>query len=88
MAARPIVASRAGGLSEIIRDGETGLLVDPEDTEGWADALIALLIDPDRARQMGARAQEDALDRFHPAKIAAQREAVYHQAIALHQRQG
>jgi glycogen(starch) synthase len=88
VSARPVVASRVGGIPELIRDGETGLLVDPEDTEGWAEALIALLIDPHRARQMGARAQEDALDRFHPAKIAALRETVYHQAIAVHQRQG
>ena len=86
IAARPIVASRVGGIPEMISDGETGLLVDPEDTEGWAQALIALLTDPERARQMGIRAREDALDRFDPAKIAAQRETIYREAILLHER--
>ena len=86
MAARPVVAGRAGGIPEIIRDGENGLLVDPEDTQGWAEALIALLSDPERARQMGLRAREDALDRFDPAKIAAQRETIYREAIRLHHR--
>ncbi len=83
-AARPIVASRVGGIPEMIRDGETGLLVDPEDTEGWAQAIIALLTDHEQARQMGLRAQVDALDRFDPDKIAAQREAIYREAIRLH----
>jgi glycosyltransferase involved in cell wall biosynthesis len=86
IAARPIVASRVGGIPEMIRDGETGLLVDPEDREGWAQALIALLTDPERACRMGQQAQEDALDRFHPAKIAAQRETIYREAIRLHQK--
>lgn len=84
-AARPIVASRAGGIPEIVHDGETGLLVDPEDTQGWAEALIALLSDSEKARQMGRRAREDALTRFHPDTIAAQREAVYREAMALHE---
>ncbi len=88
IAARPIVASRVGGIPEMIRDGETGLLVHPEDPEGWAQALVALLTDPERARQFGLRAREDALDRFDPAKIVAQREAVYYEAMALHQKQG
>jgi glycogen(starch) synthase len=87
IAARPIVASRVGGIPEMISDGETGLLVHPEDTEGWAQALIALLTDHERARRMGLRAREDALDRFDPAKIAAQRETIYREAIRRHQKQ-
>jgi glycosyltransferase involved in cell wall biosynthesis len=86
IAARPIVASRVGGIPEVIRHGETGLLVDPEDTGGWAQAIIALLTDHERARQMGIRAREDALDRFDPATIAAQRETIYREAIRLHHR--
>jgi glycosyltransferase involved in cell wall biosynthesis len=88
MAGRPIVASRVGGIPEILCDRQTGWLVDPDDTEGWAESLIALLTDPERARQMGVRAREDAIDRFDPAKIAAQRETIYREAIRLHERQG
>jgi glycosyltransferase involved in cell wall biosynthesis len=88
IAARPIVASRVGGIPEMISDGDTGLLLDPEDTEGWAEALIYLLSDPEHARQMGQRAREDALTRYHPHTIAAQREAVYREAIAAHEARG
>ncbi|MDD3517439.1 MAG: glycosyltransferase family 4 protein [Chromatiales bacterium] len=49
----PIVASRAGGIPEVVRDGDNGLLVPPGDPAALADAVIALLADPDRARAMG-----------------------------------
>lgn len=49
----PLVATAVGGLPDIIRDGETGILVPPRDPEALAHALSALLADPDRRRQMG-----------------------------------
>jgi glycosyltransferase involved in cell wall biosynthesis len=49
----PVVASRAGGLAEIVVDGETGLLVEPENPGQLAEALIELLENPARARAMG-----------------------------------
>lgn len=51
---RPIVVGRSGGAPEAVRDGETGVLVDPRSPDTIADALIALLTDPDRAAAMGA----------------------------------
>ena len=51
--ALPVVAGRAGGTVDAVRDGETGLLVDPEDHTAVAGALIDLLADPDRARRLG-----------------------------------
>jgi glycogen(starch) synthase len=50
---RPVVATRVGGLEESVADGETGLLVPREDVEAFADALLSLLRDPDRAAAMG-----------------------------------
>jgi glycogen(starch) synthase len=88
VAARPVVAGRVGGIPEIISDGETGLLLDSEDTDGWAEALVALLSDSGKARKMGRRAREEALTRFHPDIIAAQREAVYREAMASHETRG
>lgn len=49
----PVVATRSGGVPDAVRDGETGYLVDAEDTEALARALFSLLSDPELARQMG-----------------------------------
>ncbi len=49
----PVVASRFGGFPEVVRDGETGLLVPPQDPEALAAALRSLLADEGRRRQMG-----------------------------------
>jgi len=49
----PVVATRIGGVPDAVKDGETGLLVDPGDVAGVADALLRLLTEPDLAIQMG-----------------------------------
>lgn len=50
---RPVVAGDSGGAPEALRPGETGLLVDGADRDAVADAIVALLLDRDRARAMG-----------------------------------
>ena len=64
LAARPVVASTAEGIPEVVVDGETGLLVPPGDEEALAGAIGRLLEDPGLATAMGARAREHALARF------------------------
>ncbi len=54
----PAVVSRDCGLTEAIREGETGLSVPPDDPEATAEAILALLDDDDRRRAMGRRARE------------------------------
>lgn len=49
----PVVATRSGGVADAVRDGVTGLLVEPDDVAGVAEAIIQLLINPDLAHQMG-----------------------------------
>jgi glycosyltransferase involved in cell wall biosynthesis len=56
-----VVASRAGGLAEIVLDGETGLLVPPGDADALASALLRLLRDRELAEDMGRRGHEFAL---------------------------
>ncbi|WP_448625440.1 glycosyltransferase family 4 protein [Geodermatophilus sp. URMC 64] len=68
---RPVVASRVGGLPEIIRDGETGLLVDPDDPRALADAIIRLLSDPALAAELGRAGRADAQARFSMAAYSA-----------------
>jgi len=55
---RPVVASRVGGIPELIEDGRTGLLVAPEDADALATALIRLLEDPSMAAEMGRHGRE------------------------------
>jgi trehalose synthase len=62
--ARPVVASRVGGIREQIVEGETGLLVEPQDLRGFAGAVLSLLGDARGARAMGRRAQEEVRELF------------------------
>ncbi len=57
----PVVATRVGGIPELIEDGRTGLLVDPEDPGAVAEALTELLNDEPRRRTMGLRARDKAV---------------------------
>jgi len=63
-AGRPVVATRVGGIPEIVEDGCTGLLVPPDDAPALADAMAALLGDVERARAFGAAARTLAGERF------------------------
>jgi alpha-maltose-1-phosphate synthase len=69
--ATAVVASRTGGIPEVVADGETGLLVPPDDPGALADALNALLRDPERARAMGQAGRKRAVAEFGWAAIAA-----------------
>jgi trehalose synthase len=62
--ARPVVASRVGGIREQITEGETGLLVEARDLPGFAEAVVGLLQDPDRARAVGERARDAVRELF------------------------
>jgi glycosyltransferase involved in cell wall biosynthesis len=57
---RGVVGSRAGGIPDLIENGENGLLVEVEDVEGLADALVRVLSDRGLAERLGAQAREDA----------------------------
>ena len=57
---RPVVATRVGGIPDLVRDAENGLLVEPGDTAGLADALIRILSDRPLAERLAARARESA----------------------------
>lgn len=61
---RPVVASRVGGIQDQVVDGETGLLVDPEDPVAFGAAVRSLLGDADRADRMGRAAKEHVRDHF------------------------
>jgi glycosyltransferase involved in cell wall biosynthesis len=61
---RPVVASQVGGLPELINSGKTGLLVPPMSPPALAEAICALLRDPEELRRMGRAAQQSVDHRF------------------------
>lgn len=73
----PVVATRVGGNPELVRDGETGLLVPPDDDEALASALERLLTHSDLRSAFGSKAREFALKHFSAASVARQYEELY-----------
>ena len=72
-----VVGTRVGGIPEVVADGETGLLVPPDDPAALAAALNALIRDPARAAAMGAAGRERAATEFGWDAIAAQTADLY-----------
>jgi N-acetyl-alpha-D-glucosaminyl L-malate synthase BshA len=77
----PVVGTRAGGLPEVVRDGETGALREVGDIDGMALASIDILKDKNRWAAMSARAAADARERFSRDAIVAKYEALYEKAV-------
>jgi len=69
LAGKPAVGSRYGGAAEAVLDGKTGLLVNPGSPQEVADAVIALLGNPDTAAGMGAAGRRWALENFTQAAL-------------------
>ncbi len=76
----PVIASRVGGIPEVVADGETGLLVEPGDVEGLAGAMLRLAMDPALRASLGSRGRERARsyswDVVVPQVLATYREAL------------
>lgn len=77
----PVVASAAGGVPHMVRDGETGLLFPFGETRACADRIRRLLDDPAWRARLAATAQAEARQRFHPDAVAAQTVAVYREIL-------
>ena len=75
--ARPVIAASIGGLDDLVREGETGLLVPPGEAEPLANAMLELAADPARAAAMGREARRRALERFPENRCTERTEEVY-----------
>ena len=75
--ATAVVASRVGGIPEVVDDGVTGLLVPPDDPGSLADAVNLLLRDVGRAAALGLAGRERAVAEFSWAAVAAQTAGLY-----------
>lgn len=72
LAGLPVVATRSGGLPEIVVDGETGLIVPTRDTKALAEAIEHLLVDEPLRGRMGVAGRERALELFSAKRKAEQ----------------
>jgi glycosyltransferase involved in cell wall biosynthesis len=78
----PVVATDVGGTREVLPDGETGLLIDPDDPDQLADALRSLLADPERARELGAAGRQLVERRFSVEAYVGNYEAFLREVAA------
>ena len=77
----PVVASKAGGLPELIREGETGFMRETGDVDAMAAAALSVLRDPERWRAMSAAAAKDARARFSQDEIVGRYERFYESVV-------
>jgi glycosyltransferase involved in cell wall biosynthesis len=75
----PVVATRVGGIPEIVTDGVDGVLVKPADSEGLAEALAGLLLDPERRQRLAGAGRHQVRARFRFEDMVRSYEAIYDQ---------
>jgi len=80
-AAKPVVATHVGGVPELVADGETGILVPPEDTEALARAIVDLLQDPPRGRSMGEAGRERVQAHFSMTAMVTKTDYLYQELL-------
>ena len=78
---RPVIAASIGGLGELVRDGETGLLVPAGEAEPLRDAIVRLAGNLELARQMGEAGRRRALTRFLQSFCTERTELLYEGAL-------
>jgi glycosyltransferase involved in cell wall biosynthesis len=80
--ARPVIAANIGGLGELVRDGETGILVPAGEAEPLAEAIVRVAGDLELARAMGDAGRRRALSRFLQTACTERTELLYEDALA------
>ena len=79
----PVVATNTSGTVEIVRDGDTGLLVQPEDPDALANAVHTLLTSPASAQAMASNAERMVREEFSFEAAARRHETVYRQLAGI-----
>ena len=81
-AGRPVVATKVGGVPDVVDEGETGFLVRPHDTHALAERLEILAGDPVRRRAMGELGRERMLERYAVERLVDDVDALYRELLA------
>jgi glycosyltransferase involved in cell wall biosynthesis len=79
---RPVVASAVGGIVDVIKDGQTGILVPEKNPDAIAKAVLRLIEDPDYARQLGEQGYAHVRNYFDWDRIMDQYETIYSESVS------
>ena len=80
--ALPVVSTRVGGVPELVVDGVTGLLVEPDDASALAAALTRVLTDPDERRRFGRQGAKRVAEHFDADAVASRMVGLYEELLA------
>jgi len=78
----PVLASKIGGVPDLIESEKTGIFCDPDQPESFREGVAVLLADREFSRQLAVAAKMDARRRFHPQVVARQHLEIYRQVLA------
>ena len=78
---KPVVATNAGGNSELVDDGKTGLLVPIQNPKALANAILALLNNPEQAKEMGRQGKEKVTREFNLERMVQDYETLYEESF-------
>jgi len=79
---RPVIATKVGGVFQVVRNGETGLLVPPSDSAQLAERMLELLDDPVKARRFGHAARQEVAAQYNVERMVEETVAVYRHVLA------
>jgi len=82
----PVVATRVGGIPEVVVDGEGGYLTEVGDTSDMAARILHLIDHPDEARKMGQSGRRRALEKFDQESVVARYESLYQEVLTEFER--
>ena len=85
---KPVIASAAGGLLETVEAGVSGVLVEPGNVQGFAEAVKGLLEDPERRQEMGRRGRERVERCFALEAHVAQVDRLYRETLSGYSAEG
>jgi glycosyltransferase involved in cell wall biosynthesis len=78
----PVVATRVGGVPDVVQDGEDGILIDPDSPEQLANALVLLAGDPELRARMGAAGRARTLPRYAVSRLIDDVDGLYRELLA------
>ncbi|HHT9125413.1 MAG TPA: glycosyltransferase [Candidatus Brocadiia bacterium] len=78
---KPVVATRVGGVPELIKDGETGILVDPKDSLKLANGILKILNNPEEAKNLAIRGRKLVNEKFNSKSMCEKLGKLYYEVL-------